>query len=130
MIGYYSFAVDVIDGNITLINEAGNHLDIDVCDDIIDLLTKYKDGKIKKYGDLISLNKKYVSKIKRGIIFKTHGNKCLCCGKSGDIGIDHIIPIAHGGDNNIDNLQILCRYCNSKKGKHNIIDYRKNIDKK
>lgn len=124
MIGFYSFGVDVIDGKIALINQSGNHMDLDICDDIIDLLTKYKEN----FSDQIPSNKKYISKLKRSIIFKMQGNNCLCCGKLGDIGIDHIVPISHGGDNNIDNLQVLCRSCNSKKGKHNIIDYRKNLD--
>jgi 5-methylcytosine-specific restriction endonuclease McrA len=124
MIGFYSFGVDFIDGKIALFNQSGNGISIDACDEIIDLLNKYKEN----FSDHIPSNKRYVSKLKRAIIFKMQGDNCLCCGKLRDVGIDHILPISHGGDNNIDNLQVLCRTCNSKKGKHNIIDYRKNLD--
>ena len=30
--------------------------------------------------------------------------------------VDHIIPIDHGGNDHYDNLQLLCGYCNSRKG--------------
>jgi len=61
----------------------------------------------------------------RRYIFRLHGEKCLCCGSDEYISLDHIIPISKGGKNKVDNLQPLCKYCNSKKGS-NIIDYRIN----
>lgn len=55
-----------------------------------------------------------------------YGNKCLCCGRSDlKLTADHVIPIKLGGVNSIENLQPLCKSCNSKKNTHTI-DYRKN----
>lgn len=48
------------------------------------------------------------------------GNKCACCGVSESkarLTKDHIVPVALGGKDSIDNLQPLCQSCNSIKGK-------------
>lgn len=42
--------------------------------------------------------------------------KCKYCGSSDDLAIDHIKALVNGGTNNLDNLQLLCRSCNSSKG--------------
>jgi len=45
-------------------------------------------------------------------------NKCLCCGDVfpiAQIEADHVVPVAHGGDNSIFNLQPLCQPCNRRK---------------
>lgn len=52
-----------------------------------------------------------------------YGNKCLACGSSDRLTIDHIVPLAQGGSNFIDNIQPLCLPCNSRKSTK-IIDYR------
>jgi hypothetical protein len=35
------------------------------------------------------------------------------------IEIDHIVPISHGGANDLDNLQLLCGWCNRHKSNYN-----------
>ncbi len=52
----------------------------------------------------------------RKFIFKRDGNSCNHCGSTEDLTIDHIKPVALGGDDSLGNLQTLCRSCNSKKG--------------
>ena len=41
---------------------------------------------------------------------------CVDCGGHTDLSVDHKIPVAAGGTNDIDNLQTMCRPCNSRKG--------------
>lgn len=48
-------------------------------------------------------------------ILKANNSKCACCGVEGNLTVDHIIPLSKGGTNNPENLQPLCRSCNSRK---------------
>ena len=49
-------------------------------------------------------------------ILKKYNHKCAICGSKKNLTIDHIIPVLLGGTNDDDNLQVLCRSCNSSKG--------------
>ncbi len=42
--------------------------------------------------------------------------RCVTCGAKEKLTIDHIRPVSKGGKNEISNLQILCKSCNSSKG--------------
>jgi 5-methylcytosine-specific restriction endonuclease McrA len=46
-----------------------------------------------------------------------YGNRCLSCGRTDvKLTVDHVIPLKLGGVNTIENLQPLCKNCNSSKG--------------
>jgi 5-methylcytosine-specific restriction endonuclease McrA len=51
--------------------------------------------------------------------------RCLRCGAKPAAGltVDHIVPLALGGSNTIDNVQPLCSECNGIKGSEST-DYR------
>lgn len=42
--------------------------------------------------------------------------RCVHCGTHKDLSVDHIYPERLGGTLDLDNLQTLCRPCNSSKG--------------
>jgi Restriction endonuclease len=66
----------------------------------------------KLYGRLDEV----VTPAQREELFALAENKCKQCGSSDDLETDHIIPLVEGGPHHIDNIQILCKACNTKKG--------------
>jgi 5-methylcytosine-specific restriction enzyme A len=57
----------------------------------------------------------------RKYVFTRDNYQCKSCGKTNletTLNIDHIIPLAQGGSNDISNLQTLCQNCNQKKKHH------------
>lgn len=54
-----------------------------------------------------------------------YNNRCVSCGR-GDLPLaaDHIVPLSKGGPDTADNIQPLCKPCNSSKGDHHQTDYR------
>jgi hypothetical protein len=48
-------------------------------------------------------------------VFQRDGGRCVECGSSSYLEFDHVIPVAKGGGNSDQNVQLLCRACNGKK---------------
>lgn len=57
-------------------------------------------------------------------VFSFYGDRCLCCGATGRLAIDHVIPLSWGGPHEAHNIQPLCVPCNSSKGARRSTDYR------
>lgn len=57
-----------------------------------------------------------VPRYRRDVVMARDGYHCQGCGTAENLSIDHIVPWSQGGNNTIENLQVLCRPCNSRKG--------------
>lgn len=49
-------------------------------------------------------------------LIERDGHQCKTCSSIQNITIDHITPLSKGGSDELENLQLLCRSCNSRKG--------------
>lgn len=52
----------------------------------------------------------------RQLVMERDGHACVLCGDTEDLTFDHVHPWSKGGLNTYENLRILCRSCNSRKG--------------
>lgn len=80
--------------------------------------SKYKKSEIEKN---LSRNRAKIYHLTRKGILKDWFNEsikngCIKCGSKEKLSVDHIIPYSKSKDNSLNNLQILCLSCNSKKG--------------
>lgn len=60
--------------------------------------------------------KQKISNTLRTQVFERDAYRCLHCGTHKELCADHIHPESLGGETTFNNLQTLCRSCNSKKG--------------
>lgn len=58
-------------------------------------------------------------------LFKLQRGKCTCCGQplGDDFHLDHIVPLALGGSNTDDNIQLLRQRCNNQKHAQHPVDF-------
>lgn len=82
---------------------------------------KLKDYKIvdmetmQQVGDIHKIKRKQFSVTERVKIYNKGKGRCAICGKFvpyDSFTVDHIIPLAKGGTNAMDNLQVACSVCN------------------
>lgn len=79
--------------------------------------SNYKARKLKNGG---VLSKGIVAKL----LFLQRG-RCACCGRplASNFHLDHIVPLALGGSNTDDNVQLLRQRCNNQKRAKHPIDF-------
>ena len=67
----------------------------------------------------------------RQYIYQRDNYQCQGCGQTQTettLNIDHIIPLAKGGSNDMSNLQTLCQTCNQNKKHHLDPRFKRHFD--
>ena len=58
----------------------------------------------------------YIPRDVVGFVYMRDGGRCRECGCTKNLQLDHIVPFSKGGSSEPENLQLLCKECNLKKG--------------
>ena len=100
----------------------------DRVDGVISLARKFAKGidrADRTYRKLVHLktearpaDRTYIPAHIRKLVFIRDKYRCVKCGSREKLEIHHIIPHAKGGSSRLENLQLLCRDCNRRKGVH------------
>ncbi len=111
-----------------LFDEFGHISGHDLEDKIIAELNQHLRYYIENLGEEIQEAEEFATKRKKAIarerakvkyleedIMQRDEYKCVQCGSSRRIEVDHRWPIAHGGESTMENMRVLCQDCNRKK---------------
>ena len=80
----------------------------------------------QKYREMLNLNGGTFTFEEWMTLCELYDFRCLCCGKQMKLTPDHVIPVVHNGLNDIENIQPLCKSCNSRKHSK-MIDFRVHV---
>ena len=102
---------------------------VDANTDDLRLIAHWGDGKggeiaryvcdavgIEFFSTVKSVERKPTKRALSKSVMERDAYRCVTCGSHVDLTVDHIKPVALGGTDDSDNLQTMCRSCNSKKG--------------
>jgi 5-methylcytosine-specific restriction endonuclease McrA len=57
-------------------------------------------------------------------VLRTKGTVCHLCGKQGATSADHVVPVSHGGTNDLANLEPVHPTCNTSRGNRSVQEAR------
>jgi 5-methylcytosine-specific restriction endonuclease McrA len=64
----------------------------------------------------LQINRKQIPDHVLAFVLQRDLNKCVICGDDSNLQFDHILPVSKGGNNEPQNLRILCQQCNQSRG--------------
>ena len=75
-------------------------------------------------GELAPKRKNTVLDIVRAFVYDRDGMVCRYCGdEDGPFHLDHVLPLARGGDDEATNLTVACARCNCSKGQKTLEEW-------
>lgn len=95
-----------------------NHFTIIQVEELIDKVNDRTNGRFNNrqiWESVSRVERAKVSNKMRFAVYERDGYRCVKCGSTANLEVDHIMPISKGGKTTFNNLQTLCKRCNANK---------------
>jgi len=79
---------------------------------------------MSKWKQLVSGEIQWSSSVREWLKEKENSSQCIYCGEKKALTIEHILPRHCGGEDIPDNVVMVCKNCNSSKGKKRLYEWR------
>jgi len=77
-----------------------------------------------KWKKLVSGEIHWSSSVREWLKEKENPKQCIYCGEEKELTVEHILPKHCGGEDIPDNVVMVCKSCNSSKGKKRLYEWR------
>ena len=78
-------------------------------------------GVVKRQSAVTESTTRFIPKQVKAFVWNRDQGKCQNCSSTRALEYDHIKPFSQGGKTTVENLRLLCRNCNQRKG---IVDFK------
>lgn len=85
----------------------------DALSDVVAELEPHASGRFDVKRTRFTEDRAPISRGLRILVYKRDNFRCLWCGTSSRLELDHIVPWSAGGSDTFDNLRTLCHDCNT-----------------
>lgn len=117
--------------NSVIIDDHGNVIDVEIKKFTPEQLNILGVTKEEKNDNVENKRKRVkIDSSIRSQVYSLGNGVCAICGRSvsyNEFTIDHIVPLARGGLNRLDNFQIACRTCNTMKKDSKNSEFMKSV---
>lgn len=88
----------------------------DVLMQMVRLAKREWEPKVYRQVTIKDGNTRYLAVQVKAEVWERDKGRCQNCGSAKALEYDHLIPFAKGGKTTLENLRLLCRNCNQRKG--------------
>jgi len=76
-----------------------------------------------RFRKLVSGEINWSTSIREYVKERERRDICIYCGRTGELTVEHILPLSRGGSDTPDNVVFVCKTCNCSKGNQRLYEW-------